>query len=103
MSDRGMKKWAPYKSLIEHDPAINKMKKDNEKISKPRLSGDEAEEINEILQNYSGETLLITVFKNGELIKIETEIKKIDPYEHKLILPNRKSIYLKDVVGLERI
>ena len=28
MSDRGMKKWAPYKSLVEHDPAINKMKED---------------------------------------------------------------------------
>ena len=102
MSDRGMKKWAPYKSLIEHDPAINDMKKNREKISKPTISNEMAEEINEILQSYSGETLIITIYKNGELIKIETTLKKIDPNEHKLILPNRKSISLHDVVAIER-
>lgn len=103
MSDRGMKKWAPYKSLVEHDPAINKMKEDKKKISKPLISNEEAEEINEILETYNGEPIIITIYKNGELIDIETSLKRIDPYEHKLILPNRKSISMKDIVGLKRI
>ena len=55
MSDRGMKKWAPYKSLIEQDVYLNKMKKEKEKISKPIISSEEAENINEILTNYHGE------------------------------------------------
>ena len=102
MSDRGMKKWAPYKSLVEHDPAINKAIDKTKKIEKPKISNEEAEAINEILQTYNGEVLIITTFKNGELIKTETSLNKIDPYEHKLILPNRKSISLHDVVGIER-
>ena len=103
MSDRGMKKWAPYKSLVEHDPAINKLKKDKEKIEKPRISNEEAEEINEILQSYGGETLLITVYKSGELVTFESALKKIDPIEHKLILPSRKTISFKDLVRIRRV
>ena len=102
MSDRGMKKWAPYKSLVEHDPAINKMVDNKKKIQKPKISNEEAEAINEILQTYSGELLIITTYKDGELINTETTLKKIDPNDHKLILPNRKSISLHDVVGIER-
>lgn len=102
MSDRGMKKWAPYKSLVEHNPTINKMKKDQEKISKPLISNEVAEEINDILQNYQGEILNITIYKAGELVDLETTLKRIDPYEHKLILPNRKSINLNDIVKISR-
>ena len=98
-----MKKWAPYKSLVEHDPAINKMIKDKDKISRPKISNEEAEKINDIFQSYSGEVLLITVYKNGELIKIETVLKRIDPYEHKVVLTNRRSISFHDIVDVERI
>lgn len=103
MSDRGMKKWAPYKSLIEHDPAIDKMKSEKKKIDRPVISNEVAEEINDILQNYSGEILLISIYKNGEVIQKETTIKRIDIYERKLILPDRKSILLKDIVGIQRV
>ena len=52
MSERGMKKWAPYKSLNEQDKYLKKVSDNNKKISKPQISSDEAEEINEILVNY---------------------------------------------------
>lgn len=103
MSDRGMKKWAPYKSLIEQDPAIMQMRKERNKVDRPIISNEVAEEINEILTNYHGEMLRIKVYKNGEINYIETTLSKIDPYDRRLVTPERKSIYLKDVVGISKI
>lgn len=103
MSDRGIKKWAPYKSLIEQDPAIIEMQRKRNKVEKPLISSEVAEEINEILTNYHGETLIIKIYKNGEISEVETVISKIDPYERCLILPDRHRIYLKDVIGLSKI
>ena len=103
MSDRGMKKWAPYKSLIEQDPALLQMEKNRERKPKPIISEEVAEDINEILTNYHGENLLFKIYKNGEIIELESTIIKIDPYERKLILQEHKIIYLKDLVGLSRV
>ena len=102
MSDRGMKKWAPYKSLVEQDPALMEMRKNRTKIDRPKISSEEAEAINEILINYQGEVLIVSLYKNGEILEQEITIKRIDPYERKLILTNRKIINLHDVVGLKR-
>ena len=54
MSERGMKKWAPYKSLNEQEDYLNKLHKKQEKVERPRISSDEADNINEILVNYHG-------------------------------------------------
>ena len=103
MSERGMKKWAPYKSLNEQENYLNKLHKDNEKVEKPRISSDAAEEINEILVNYHGEELLITFFRNNRVQNVSTVIKKIDAENKKIVLPDRKTIYFTELVGLERV
>ena len=103
MSDRGMKKWAPYKSLIEQDVYLNKMKKEKEKISKPIISSEEAENINEILTNYHGEELEVSYFRNNEILTEKIIIKTIDVINKKLILLNRRVIYFKEIVSLSRI
>ena len=64
MSERGMKKWAPYKSLVEQEKYLNKAHDDNQKIERPQMSSDEAESINEILVNYQGEELIIAYEEN---------------------------------------
>ena len=97
MSDRGMKKWNAYKSLPEHDPAVRS------KVEKPKISSEEAEAINEILVNYEGEEVEISYYRKGEIIKISTTIKKIDPYNRVLLLNNGDKIYLKELVGLKRV
>ena len=102
MSDRGMKKWAPYKSLIEQDVYLNKMKKEKEKISKPIISSEEAENINEILTNYHGEELEVSYFRNSEILTEKIIIKTIDVVNKKLILLNRRVIYFKEIVSLSR-
>ena len=103
MSERGMKKWAPYKSLNEQENYLNKLHKDNEKVEKPRISSDAAEEINENLVNYHGEELLITFFRNNRVQTVSTVIKKIDAENKKIVLPDRKTIYFTELVGLERV
>ena len=103
MSERGMKKWAPYKSLNEQDKYLKKVSNDNKKVTKPQMSSDEAEEINEILVNYQGEELLITYFRNNQINKINTVIKKIDPLNKKIVLLERKAINFNEIIKLERI
>ena len=100
MSDRGIKKWAPYKSLTEQDFTLKEHKEKEEKIEKPTISAEFAEEINNILVNYSGETLEIGYYKNGKILKVISKVKTIDPYERKLILESRKVVMLKDVVSV---
>ena len=103
MSERGMKKWAPYKSLNEQEHYLNKLHKDNEKVEKPKISSDVAEEINKILVNYHGEELVITFYKNERIQCINSIIKKIDAENKKIVLPDRKTIYFVELIGLERI
>ena len=69
MSDRGIKKWAPYKTLETQDFELKEHKEKEEKIEKPTISAEFAEEINEILVNYSGESLKIKYFKNGKILE----------------------------------
>ena len=102
MSERGMKKWAPYRSLPEHTVVLNNQM--NKKIvEKPQISSEEAEEINEILVNYHGEPLRVEYYRNSKIFKEEIVIKRIDAYEKKLVLPDRRSIKLIEIIKLERI
>ena len=102
MSDRGIKKWAPYKSLTEQDFNMSKQKEKEEKIEKPKISADFAEEINEILVNYHGEKLTIGYYRNGKVLEITDRIKKIDTLEKKLVLCSRKIIMIREIVSITR-
>ena len=103
MSERGMKKWAPYKSLIEQEKYLKKASQKNEKQERPQISSDEAENINEILVNYNGEELEITYWRNEKINTISSILVKIDPENKKIVLPERKTIYFKELISIERI
>ena len=101
MSDRGMKKWAPYKTLQEQWSTLDDMHKNEELVEKPKLSNERAEEINEILVNYHGQELEIYYYKKGRILKEKNTIKSIDVLNRRLILDNNIIIYLKDLVELK--
>ena len=103
MSDRGIKKWAPHKTLETQDFELKAHKEKEEKIEKPTISAEFAEEINEILVNYSGETLKIKYFKNGKILEVVEKVKRIDPIEKKLVLFSKRSIMITDIVFIERV
>ena len=103
MSERGMKKWAPYKSLIEQEKYLKKASQKNEKQERPQISSDEAENINEILVNYHGEKLEITYWRNEKINTISSILVKIDPENKKIVLPERRTIYFKELISLARV
>ena len=103
MSERGMKKWAPYKSLIEQEKYLKKAKQDNEKQVRPQISMDEAELINEILVNYQGEELEISFWRNEKINTVSSVLAKIDAVNKKIVLPERRTIYFRELISLKRI
>ena len=103
MSERGMKKWAPYKSLIEQEKYLKKASQKNEKQERPQISSDEAESINEILVNYHGEELEITYWRNEKINTVSSILVKIDPENKKIVLPERRTIYFKELISLARV
>ena len=91
MSDRGMKKWAPYSSLIEQATCLEEMKYQRNKISKPILTEDQKEKINYVLQSYQkGQIVKIKFFNDGYLYFISSTIRRIDLENRKLILEQGK-------------
>lgn len=90
MSGRGMKKWAPYASLIEQSTCLEKMRYEKNKIEKPKISSEEAEEINAILCSYNKDEVIITYFYDGYIYKLTTIIKRIDILNKTLILDTGK-------------
>ena len=103
MSDRGIKKWAPYKTLETQDFTLKEHKEREEKIEKPTISAEFAEEINNILVNYSGELLRIKYFRNGKILEVVEKIKRIDPIEKKLVLFSKRSIMISEIVFIELV
>lgn len=100
MSERGMKKWAPFKSLNEQDNYLKKLHKKNQKISRPIISSDEAEIINNILTKYQGQELTIYYWREEKVNTVVAIISKIDPINKKIVLANRKTILMHEIINL---
>ena len=102
MSDRGMKKWAPYSSLIEQATCLQEMKYQRNKIAKPILTEDQIEKINYVLQSYKkGETIKIKFYSDGYLYEIETTIKRIDLANRVLVLENGK-LKFENIIDIDK-
>lgn len=100
MSDRGMMKWAPYRSLVEQSEFLEKMRMEKNKKPKPMLTQDRIEEINQVLSNYKGEVVGITYYHDGYTYLIKTTIKRIDVENRLLILPEGK-LKFTDIIRIE--
>lgn len=101
MSERGMKKWAPFKSLIEQEKYLNKVHENNTKQVKPNISSDEAEIINEILINYHGQELVISYWRNNKINTVAAVLSKIDGINKKMILNKRRTILFSEIVSIK--
>ena len=101
--NRGMKKWAPYKSLNEQADFINKMYYEKHKIEKPKISSDVADDINEILTNYQNELLTITYFDDGYVYSIDAHIYRIDIINNRIYLDRTSYIGFENLCNLSRV
>ena len=101
-NDRGMKKWAPYASLIEQKDYLNRMRKSKERVSKPLLSAEQAEEINDLLLHCRGEDLIFRYFKDGFIYEIQQSILSVD-CASKVVRGSEMCLPLKAIIGLKRV
>ena len=99
MSARGMKKWAPFSSLIEQSTCLEEMRYQKNKIEKPLISIEKAREINEILTNYHGQELLITYYFDGYLFKVNAIILSINKTK-KEIRTDKGTIPLNAIIDI---
>lgn len=99
MRDRGMVKWAPYKSLIEQEDFMGNMKKARKKIEKPKNCGDKAEYINNLLMNYHGQEVTITIYNDGVLEKISGTITEMNT-TYKYLVVNGNRYYLNNIIDV---
>ena len=102
MSERGMKKWAPYKSLATQYDKLHEMREKKNKVEKPLISSDKAEEINEILTNYNDELLTFTIYENGKIVTVMDKIASIDALNKKIIVSNKKYILFKNILDVQK-
>ena len=101
MSDRGMKKWAPYKTLEDQWSTLDNLYKSEEKVEKPLISNEVAEEINDKLVNYQGQEYEFYYYKSGRILKEKSTIKKIDALNRNILLTNGIRISLRDLIGIK--
>ena len=100
MSERGMKKWAPYATLIEQKGTLGAMRYERSKVKKPHISADQAQLIERRLLDYHGEQLTITYFDDGFIYSCHTTILSIDPIS-KVIKCENLIISYKNILAIE--
>lgn len=101
MSDRGMKKWAPYKSLVEQEEFIHKMNVERLKTEKPILMDDEINKINQFLNEKPYNSHIFSFYEDGYIYKVLTKIKRIDMNEQSILFENNLKIDVSDLINIE--
>lgn len=101
LRDRGMVKWAPYKSLPEQEDYLEKMEEEKNKVDKPLLSDDELIELDTKLSTYNrGDPISIEYYDYGFIKKVDDYLDYIDTINKRIVLKNRMSISVSNVLSL---
>lgn len=86
MNERGMLKWAPYKSLEQQADYLAKLEYEKNKIPCPHMSSEKAEEINELLTNHLDESVIARYWHDGYIYTIHGIISEISTLYGYLII-----------------
>lgn len=99
-TDRGMKKFNAFKALTEHEEMAKNLVKKRSKISKPVLSDDELEIINDnlVYANNHNSVVELIYYNEGFLTKEVGNIK-IEAY-NRLLFINKKYISFDNILKL---
>ena len=99
MSDRGMKKWAPYASLIEQKGTISTMKNHRKTFKKPQISQEMANEINACLLTAKDQQVNIDYFFQGNKIHLSGIVTKIN-YDEKWLVINNQTVAFNSILSI---
>jgi hypothetical protein len=100
MKDRGMMKWAPYKSLDAQADYLAAMAYEKGKKDKPLLSDETAGEINAILVRYQGEKVSVRFFEDGYIRVRQGVIVEVNAI-YKFIKIGGKSLSFQNLLDLK--
>lgn len=101
LRDRGMVKWAPYKSLPEQEDYLEKMEEEKNKVDKPLLSDDELIELDTKLSTYNrGDPISIEYYDYSFIKTVDDYLDYIDTINKRIVLKNRMSIPVSNVLSL---
>lgn len=102
MTDRGMKKWLPFNSLIEQKEYIRQIKESKKNELLPDLSEDQISQVNHLLTNYDGQMVNISYILDSKKSNIVGYIKKVDTINGFIII-NDKKINIKNLTNVKKI
>lgn len=100
--ERGMVKYAPYQSLVEHGKALAKMRQEKQKASRRVLLESEAEKINDILTHYHGESVVLAYWRNGFVYEETGVLQQIDAVNRRIQI-NGIFVSFREFQSLKRI
>jgi hypothetical protein len=100
MSDRGMKKWAPYASLIEQGSYVRRIKNQHRMMKRPHLASDQANQIEHVLTSPITNPYQVTYFRDGLIHHAILSIKRLDVLEKRVIFDTDIISYL-DLLNIQ--
>lgn len=99
MKERGMVKWAPYKSLNQQADYLSKMAYERNKRAMPQLSLDQQAEINNLLSHYHQQEISLCYFRDGYFFTEKGRIERIDS-AYRVLTINDVDVCFRDVVSI---
>lgn len=104
MSDRGMKKWAPFDSLTNTNKMKHDLSKQKNRVKMPTLSEDQLEKIENNIKEayYNKDDIIIEYYFNGVIIKKQCKIKLIDYNKKQIVLSDKTRIYYKQIINAKK-
>lgn len=102
--DRGMVKWASYKSLPEQEDYLEMMEKEKDKTDAPILSEEELEELDRTLSSLKkGDRIVLDYYQNGYESFAEGQFHFLDIVHKAVRLLDNTSIPVDEIVGIRKV
>lgn len=101
MQDRNYIKWMPFNSVINSNQVLNDLLLQKNKISKPTLSEDQIDYLNDkIFEVYTNHIKVnLFIFKNNNIIKLIGFVNNIN-VNKKYITFNNNHIYFNQILKI---
>ncbi|MEJ3740788.1 YolD-like family protein [Bacillus tropicus] len=104
---RGMVKWSPFAAMPEQFAGIREIIKEKNKVTRPILTDDEKELIDNMLlcSLLSEEEILITYYEDGYLLSSYMTVVDIDPSNSAVICTdafyNKIKLQFSNIIGVK--
>lgn len=100
LRDRGMVKWAPYKSLPEQENYLAEMEYEREKVDMPILSEEELQELDVFFVHLKrGDSLTIEYYSDGYLLKARASFYSIDEIAKAILFFDHEPILISQIIA----